>query len=78
LTWSPFYRISNQIGGNIKLPSKTLYDPLPVVIVDIRFGGSPALFWHTLQIGGSGGIGIYHAQDFGCYYRTLVTCEKER
>ena len=49
LSWSPFYQISNLIGGSIKLPSETLYDSLPVVIVDIRSGGSPAPFRHTLH-----------------------------
>ena len=37
-------QISNLVGGSIKLPSETLYDPLPVVIVDTRFDGSPAPF----------------------------------
>jgi len=40
---------SNPIGGSIKLPRETLHDPLPVVIVNIEFGGSPAPFRHTLQ-----------------------------
>ena len=45
----PFYQISNLIGGSLSLPSEMLYDPLPVVVVDIRFDGGPAPFQHTLQ-----------------------------
>jgi hypothetical protein len=45
----PFYQISNLIGGSLSLPSGMLYDPLPGVFVDIRFGGIAAPFRHTLH-----------------------------
>jgi len=32
------------------LPRDTLYNPLPVVFVVRKFGGSPAPFRHTLHI----------------------------
>jgi len=50
LFWGHFYHTSNLIGGSIKLPSETLHDTLPVLFVEIKFGGSPAQFQHALQI----------------------------
>ena len=65
---------SNLIGGNIKLPSEMLYHPLPVVFVDIRFGGSPAPFRQTLQnnvVENCVNMSIRPASFEGTLYRTV-------